>query len=97
MVIRALDVVPDCYSWENGNTISKTIGALFQTGQTAIISFDDVTDVPSSFVNAAFISLLDEYTFEFIKSHLKLINCSSQIIDMVQRRFEFETRSLKAS
>ncbi len=90
MVIRALDLVPNCYTWSNGDVISKVIRRAFAHGDKITISFAGVTDTPSSFVNAAFISLLSDYSYDFIKSHLTLTHCSRQVVDMIKRRFDFE-------
>jgi hypothetical protein len=91
MVIRALDHAPNCYTWNSGDVIAQIIRGAFARGERITVSFSGVTDIPSSFANAAFISLLNDYSFEFIKSHLTLSNCSRQIADMVKRRFSFES------
>jgi uncharacterized protein DUF4325 len=91
MVIRALDHVPNCYSWDSGDVISKIIRQAFSRGDNVAISFAGVSDIPTSFANAAFVSLLDTYSYDFIRSHLTLANCSRQIVDMVKRRFAYET------
>ncbi len=91
MVIRALDHVPNCYTWDTGDVIGQIIRRAFACGDSVTISFAGVTDTPTSFVNAAFISLLNDYSYDFIRSHLKLTDCSRQIADMVKRRFSFET------
>ena len=96
MVIRALDYVPHCYSWDTGNEIAKIVRQSFARGDQITISFAGVTDVPSSFVNGAFISLLDDYSFDFIRAHLSFADCTRQITDMIRRRFSFETRGKAA-
>ena len=55
-----------------------------------MLSFDGVEDVPSSFVNAAFVPLLGSYSYDFIKAHLQVINSTRQINDMIKRRLRFE-------
>lgn len=96
-VIKALDVVPDCYTWQSGDVVARVIRDAFSQGRAVTISFAGVTDVPTSFVNAAFISLLDDYSFDFIKSHLKLVSCTKQIADIVRRRFDFELTRPRAA
>jgi hypothetical protein len=97
MVIRALDYVPNCYSWDTGDVIAQIIRSAFVRGSHITISFSGVTDIPSSFANAAFISLLDDYSYDFIRSHLTLTHCSRQIADMVKRRFSFESTRPRAA
>lgn len=96
MVIRILDHVPQCYTWQDGAVILELIRKRFARDEEVVVSFDGVNDVPSSFVNAAFISLLDEYSFNYIRSRLKVIDSSWQINDMIKRRFAFETRGRAA-
>lgn len=96
-VIKALDIVPDCYTWQSGDAVARVIRDAFLRDQAITISFAGVTDVPTSFVNAAFIALLDDFTFDFIKGHLKLVNCTRQIADVVRRRFDFELTRPKAA
>lgn len=91
MVIRALDHVRDCYSWDTGAVIGAMLRDAFARGETVTLSFQGVSDVPSSFVNAALISLLDSYSFDFIKAHLRVIDGNRQIVDMIRHRFAFET------
>ena len=44
----------------------------------------------SPFVNAAFISLLENYSYDFIRTHLTIADATKQIADMIKRRFAFE-------
>jgi uncharacterized protein DUF4325 len=97
MVIRALDHVENCYSWDNGTVIARLLRAAFENGDNVILSFDSVSDIPSSFVNAALISLLEDYSFDFIRAHLRISDASRQIIDMIRRRFDFEIKKAQAS
>jgi len=90
MALKVLDHLSDCYTWESGQELSKIIRAAFEKHERIAISFDGVRDVPSSFVNAAFISLLDTYPYDFIRSHLTIADGTKQIADMIKRRFAFE-------
>jgi uncharacterized protein len=85
MVVRALDLVPQCYSADDGTVVALAVLRCFETENKAEISFDGVSDVPSSFVNAAFVSLLDEYPIEYIREKLVIMDATKQIADMVRR------------
>ncbi|MDE2164694.1 MAG: STAS-like domain-containing protein [Alphaproteobacteria bacterium] len=91
MVITALDHVRDCYTWDSGAKIADLIRGAFARGEHITVSFAGVTDIPSSFANAAFISLLDTYSYDYVKSHLAVTNATRQIVDMIKRRFTFVT------
>jgi hypothetical protein len=60
---------------------------MFRSGQSVELSFDGVTNVPSSFINGALISLLDEFNFDFIRNHLRIENSTWQINDVIRRCF----------
>lgn len=90
MVIRALDLVPQCYTQEDGHKIYLQILPFLQKGESVDLSFDGVETVPSSFVNTALIRLLDGIAFETIKANLRFINTTKQINEMIKTRFNFE-------
>ncbi|MDR3528626.1 MAG: STAS-like domain-containing protein [Rhizomicrobium sp.] len=97
MVIHPLNHVKDCNTWDSGAAIACLIRKGFADTDLVVVSFSGITDVPSSFVNAAFISLLDSYSFDYIKTHLKVTDASRQIIGMIKRRFEFVTSQVAAA
>jgi hypothetical protein len=91
VVIVALEHVPQCYTWEDGAVIARLIRSGFARGENVVVSFKGVGNVPSSFVNGAFVSLLDEYDFPFIRSHLSIKDSNSAINEMIRRRLMFES------
>ena len=93
MVLKALDHVQNCYTWEHGQVIYQLVRKEFDQGRKVTLSFEGVRDVPSSFVNAALISLLEDYSYDFIRSHLIIVDVTKQISDMIKRRFLFEINS----
>lgn len=91
MVIRVLDYVKQCYTQEDGETIYSLINGNLKSGEKVILSFDGVEYVPSSFVNASLITLLDEMPFDAIRSRLSFVDTTKQINEMIKTRFAFET------
>jgi uncharacterized protein DUF4325 len=91
MVIKVLDVVRDCQSWANGDILHKALQTAFNEGDAdeVLVSFEGVDDVPSAFVNAAFLPLLDSWDFQTIRIRLKILNSTRQINDMIKRRLTF--------
>ena len=96
MVINVLDHVPQCYTGQDGAVIGSLIRDGFARGDDVTVSFLGVDNAPSSFVNAAFVDLLDSYSFDYIRRHLLVINSSPQINDLIRRRFSFATSPLAA-
>jgi hypothetical protein len=92
MVIVALDHVPQCYTYEDGSVIARLIRHAFAQGDDVQVSFRGVENVPSSFVNGAFVSLLEDYDFNFIRTHLSVVDSNTAINEMVRRRVLFESR-----
>jgi len=90
MVIRVRDHVQRCQSWSDGDVIGQQIKRVLAARERAVVSFDGVGDVPSSFVNAAFVSLLDDYSFDFIKRHVSVVDSTSQINSLIKRRLSSE-------
>lgn len=90
MVIRALDVVPRCYSNSDGQQLFKVVSEYLRRGEPIVISFEGVDTLPSSFVNCAFIPLLDLFDFGKIKETLSFSNTTPQINEMIKSRFAFE-------
>lgn len=91
-LIRVLDVVERCYNGNDGQVIHDAIAKQWQQGDTVTLSFDGVDSVPSSFVNVALISFLEQYAFDEIKRKLRFVNTSSQINEMIRTRFTFEAK-----
>lgn len=97
MVITALDHVPHCYSAQDGTVVADILRRRLAQDGHATLSFVGVSDVPSSFVNAALVSLLDTYDFDWIKSNLSIVDASRQTADMVRRCFQNVMQQLQAA
>jgi hypothetical protein len=80
-----LDHVPHCYTAADGQIIHRLIARGLDEEAAVKLSFDGVSDVPSSFINASVVALLDKYDEAYIKSHLTIIDATPQIGDMVRR------------
>lgn len=94
--IRVLDRVAQCSSYEDGERIFRLITAALDNEERldskVEVDFEGVRSVPSAFVNAALVQLLDRYSFDYIRSHLNVVGSTRQINDLVKRRFEFALR-----
>jgi hypothetical protein len=69
----------------------------FARGEHVTFSFADVVDVPSSFVNAAFVSLLDTYSVDWLRQHLTIVDATKQIADIFRRCLANGARQLQAA
>ncbi|MGH0614890.1 STAS-like domain-containing protein [Bacillus cereus] len=93
--INVLDHVARCYSNDDGKIIQDLIRKAFAQNEKAVVSFKGVTALNSSFVNTAFIELLNDNDFNFIRKHLGFSNSTPQINAMIKNRFNFEVNERK--
>lgn len=90
--LKISDHLNHCYSNDDGELILGKLNKYFQDEEVVTVSFEGIEGVTSSFVNTAFVELLDNYTFDFIKSHLKIANSTRQINSMIKERLSFESK-----
>ncbi|MDM8524168.1 STAS-like domain-containing protein, partial [Desulfococcaceae bacterium HSG8] len=74
MVIKLTDHVTHCHTNNEGNKIFNIIKPLIDKGNRVEISFNGIDSITSSFVNSAFIELLQYFKFGYIKSKLNFIS-----------------------
>ncbi|WP_425270051.1 STAS-like domain-containing protein [Leptospira congkakensis] len=74
-----------------GNEIFEILLNLLETNENISISFKGLGAVSSSFVNSAFIRLLDKYSFNEIQKRIKFIDTLKIHNNLIKQRFQFET------
>lgn len=89
MVIKILDYVQNPSSYEDGEKIYRLISPAMKRGERVVVSFAGVASVPSAFINAALIRLLEEFSYEDIKSHLVIADSTKHINELIRSRFDF--------
>lgn len=97
MVIIALDHVPHCYSTADGLTIAKLLRVHLDAGHPVALSLTGVSDVPSSFANAAFVSLLNDYRPDWLRAHLSIVDASHQASGVIKRCLQGAIERLQAA
>lgn len=85
MVIRVLDLVRHCHTWQDGDRVYRAIVPHLDAGGKVTLSFDGVSDVPSSFVNGALLRLVERYGYDFLRAHLAITETNRQISGMIRR------------
>lgn len=93
--IRILDLVETASTYQDGEAIFKRLLDEIDAGHDVVVSFQGIASVPSAFVNAAFLKLLETHTFEQIQAQLKIRDSTKHINDLVRSRFDF-VRSTQA-
>ena len=89
MVIKLLDLVEHCSTYDDGEVVFNAISPPLERGEDVVISFNGVSAVPSAFVNAAIVRLVERMPIGQVKAHLKIIDSTKQINELIKSRFEF--------
>jgi hypothetical protein len=97
VTIRPLNYVPHCYTNDDGAVIRHKILEALDAGEDVVVSFEGVDGVPSSFVNRAFLDLLDHYSYDTLRRRLTFANSTRQINHMIRSRFESALKQTSAS
>jgi hypothetical protein len=93
--IRVKDLVDHVYSNHDGTVVYRALKNQLENANQVTISFDNIGALNSSFVNSAFIELLHDYDFQFIKKNIRFVDSTNQINDMIKSRFAFEMNKMK--
>lgn len=89
MVIRILDHVETASTYEDGEAIYRLIREPIAAGRAVTVSFDGVLAVPSAFVNAAFVRLVESVPIDRVRACLRITDSTRSINDLVRSRFSF--------
>jgi len=88
MVIRICDFVSGANTSEEGEIIfDRLSGELSDEKKGAVVvSFEGIQTATSSFVNAAFVELLNKFSYADLRNRVRVVNSTRQINDMIKRR-----------
>ncbi|MEW5549976.1 STAS-like domain-containing protein [Peribacillus frigoritolerans] len=93
--IRIKDYVDQVYSNDDGMIIYNELKKHFENDSKISVSFKEINALNSSFINSAFIGLLNDYDFQFIKENLRFVDSTKQINDAIKSKFSFELNKNK--
>lgn len=85
MELRVLDIVPQCYTSEDGNIVAKRVMLHLDRGENVRLSFTGVSDTPSSFINSSIVSVISKYGLASIRNRFVVADANRQIADMIRR------------
>lgn len=88
MVIQVHDLVAGADTADQGNIVFSYLHAAMKTGAPFVVSFDRIQTATSSFVNAAFVRLLNDFSFGDIKKQMRVVDSTRQINQMIRTRLE---------
>lgn len=88
-MIRIMDYVDGCWSNDQGEVIFKIIDREFSQGNRAVVSFDGVKSISSSFINSAFVDLATCWGLSHVRNYLSIVDSTKNINEMV--RYQVQT------
>lgn len=94
-LIRIKDHVSHASTYEEGDVIFALLQAAFHRNTAVQLSFDGINAVPSAFINAALVRLVEEHDMSVVKRLLRISDSNRGINEMIKQRFEFVTAQKK--
>lgn len=95
--IKIIDVLNSYYTNDDGDELFSIIINTLSNANNIEVSFEGIDSVNSSFVNSAFIRLLDVYTFDEVRKRISFTNTNKQINLLILNRFKFEVKKKQIS
>lgn len=90
MVITVKSLVLACDTNAQGDALRAAVLRALETSGTVDVSFAGLTAATTSFVNSAFVDLLDLMSLDDIKMRIRIVHSSRQINDMIRSRLTRE-------
>lgn len=87
VTFSVIDHAPRCLNNDDGQIVFNLLYPYIKDAESVEVSFEGVYSVTSSFINSAFIALLDIFDFEQIKQLLKVTNSNAHINRLIKQRF----------
>lgn len=94
VTIKLTDVIDDYLTNDDGLVVYKLIRSNFKKENKVTISFLGIAGLNTSFINSAFIKLLEDYDFSYIRNNLGFIDSNKQINQLIKNRFSFEVEKI---
>lgn len=89
VTIRIKDHTINASTYADGQAIFSLVRPKIEQGEVVELSFDGFLAVPSAFINAAVIQLLEHLPVSAIRSNLKITDSTKAINELIRSRVEF--------
>ena len=90
--LRVLDLVPQCYSAEDGVVVHDALVPHLDRGENVALSFAGVDVTTSSFVNTALVPLLDRIGPTALRERLAIQGLRPAVAVLLRQRLAFEAK-----
>ncbi|MEP0234112.1 MAG: STAS-like domain-containing protein [Roseobacter sp.] len=94
MDIVVRNIVPNCDTNADGALIKAALTEHLCADRLVTVDFSGINNVTSSFVNTAFLELIEEFGARKFKSVVSVANATKQTADMIKRRVTGQTGKL---
>lgn len=91
MVIEVSRHLSGCDTNEQGDVLFGLMRERLEAHGRVEVSFQGILSASSSFVNSAFVPLLETLSFDDVKRQVRIIQANPQIADMIRKRMAFES------
>lgn len=83
--IRAIDITNDFLTSQGGLRIGKKVEGMFRAdpSENIEISFEGVYNVAPSFVNGAFLYLIDNYGEDYFRHRIKVVHSTNEVAKII--------------
>jgi hypothetical protein len=88
VTIQIRDLVAGANTADDGNVVFTHLRSAMASGARFVVSFIGVQTATSSFVNAAFVPLLKDFSFADVKRRMRVTDSTRQINQMIKTRLE---------
>lgn len=88
-LIRILDYVENPADYSDGESIFNLLVSELRSDEQIVLSFEGIESTTSAFINSAIVRLLEFFTYDHIRSNLKIVDSTKFINDMIRDRFAY--------
>ncbi len=93
--IRVLDHVAHASTYEEGAVIFALLESAIKDKTQVELSFDGILAIPSAFVNATIVKLLDVVPLSVVQDSIRIVDSTRQINELVRQRVSFVAEDLR--
>lgn len=97
VLIKIKEHVEYAYTYEEGQKIFELIAPRLAADEPVRLSFDGISAVPSSFMNAALLQLCDRFPIAHIKNFLRIEDSNQLLNEMILRGFKLAQEKVSAN
>lgn len=94
ITLKLIDFTDDFYSGVGSLKIGKEIDRLILENpyQTIFVSMEGVQSISPSFINGAFLYIIDLYGYDYFKTHIRITNILMRLLPSIKEAIDFHVQ-----